>query len=136
METEQWTALLSRIVPQVADDLDDMLGRYDPRRAEPGLDVFPEVSAQLLHQTALKRSDAVAIGFRVSSPLADPADCAARLVAFAAERDAEIIVLAEVDVTGLDRFGFRIERVVGGSPEARRACEAQIRRFWNIDLVF
>ncbi len=58
-----------------------------------------------------------------------------RLAAFAIERDVEIVVLNEADRSGLERFGFRIEQISGDNPEARAACEDQIRRFWNIDLV-
>ena len=45
------------------------------------------------------------------------------------------MVLSTTDVTGLERFGFRIERIAGETREARRRCEAQVRRFWSIDLV-
>lgn len=135
METQRWTALLSRIVPQVADDLDGVVGDFDPRRAPLGRDVFPAVAAALLPKTALKRADAVCVGVRVSAAPPDAADYAMRLAAFAVERGVEIIVLAEVDATGLERFGFRTERIAGDSPEARAQCEEQLRRFWNIDLV-
>jgi D-serine deaminase-like pyridoxal phosphate-dependent protein len=135
MDQQRLTALLSRIGPEAAKDLDDLLGSHDLRRGRPGRDVFPDVQAQLLPHTALKRADSVCVGFRVTAPLANPADSAARLAAFAAERDVEIIVLAETDASGLDRFGFRIERIVGDTPEARLRCEGQILRFWNIDLV-
>lgn len=135
METQRWTALLSRIVPQSADDLDAIAGAFDPRRAEPGRDVFPEVGATLLPQAALKRPDAVCVGVRVAAALPDAADAAMRLAAFAAERNVEVIVLAETDATGLERFGFRVERLAGDSKEARAQCEDQILRFWNIDLV-
>ncbi|MBA3324484.1 MAG: hypothetical protein H0T41_04180 [Rhodobacteraceae bacterium] len=135
METQRWTALLSTIVPQVADDLDGIAGCYDPRRSEPGRDVFPQISAVLLPHAALKRSDAVCVGIRVSAVLSDAADYAMRLAAFAAERNVEIIVLAEADATGLERFGLRVERIAGDGAEARARCEQQIRRFWNIDLV-
>ena len=135
METHRWAEQLSRIVPQDADDLDPMLAGFDPRHDPVGRDVFPEIEAVLLPQVAMKRRDAVAIGLRVSGPLPDAADRAMRLAAFAAERDAEVVVLAEVDGTGLERFGFRTERVAGETAAARAACEDQVRRFWNIDLV-
>jgi hypothetical protein len=28
-----------------------------------------------------------------------------------------------------------VERIAGASEEARAACEDQLRRFWNLDLV-
>ena len=52
-----------------------------------------------------------------------------RLAAFAIERDVEIVVLSEADCSGFERFGFRVERIAGDTPEERAACEDQIRRF-------
>ena len=75
------------------------------------------------------------IGVRVDAPIEDVADRAMRLGMLAMERDCEIIVLNHLPYSGLERFGFRCERMVGDTPEARAACEAQIRRFWNLDIV-
>lgn len=135
MESQRWSGLLSRIVPQDADDLDDLTRPLDRRHGTVGRDVFPEVTALLQPQDSFKRADTVAVGLRVTAELTDACDRAMRLAAFAAEQDVEIVVLAHVDVTGLERFGFRIERVSGETPEARSLCERQIRDFWAIDLV-
>ncbi len=137
MDPKQWNAILSRIGPHDADDLDALLEPFDPRHAPvPGRDIFPLPEAVLMPQVALKREDAVCIGLRApAADAADAADRAIRLAAFAIERDVEIIVLNETDRSGLERFGFRIERISGETPEARAACEDQIRRFWNLDLV-
>lgn len=135
MDGQRWTAILSRITRHEAVDIDDITGGFDPRRVAPGRDLFPELSAVLMPQTALKRSDAVCVGYRVQEAPPDAADRAMRLAAFAIERDVEIVVLTESDSSGLERFGFRTERVAGDTQAARGACEDQIRRFWNIDLV-
>jgi hypothetical protein len=135
METERWSTMLSRIVPEDADDLDPVTRGFDRRLREAGNDVFPRIDAVLRPEAALARVDAVCIGLRVQTVLPDAADRAMRLVAFAAERDVEIIVLSHVDGSGLERFGFRCERVAGATPEERATCEAQICRMWNIDLV-
>ncbi len=135
MDAQRWNALLSRIVPQDAADIDDIVGPFDPRRASEGSDVFPEIPSVLMPQSGMKRRDAVCIGLRAGEMLSDAADRAVRLAAFAIERDAEIVVLAEADASGLERFGFRVERIAGDTEAARAACEDQVRRFWNIDLV-
>ena len=134
METQRWKAVLSRIGPHGADDLDGVVGAHDVPR-DPGREIFPTIAAVPPPQTALKRPDTVCVGIRVAAHLTNAADQALRLIAFAAERSVEIVVLAETDTTGLERFGFRIERIVGDDAEARARCEAQVRRFWNIDLV-
>jgi hypothetical protein len=135
METQRWNAILSRIARHEADDLDDVAAAFDPRRGAPGRDLFPEIGAVLMPQAELKRKDAVCVGYRVQDAPPDAADRAMRLAAFAIERDVEVIALAEGDTSGLERFGIRTERIAGDTPSARAACEDQIRRFWNIDLV-
>ena len=135
MDPKQWSAILSRIGPHDADDLDELLAPFDPRQGAAGRDIFPLPEAVLMPQTALKRADAVCVGLRAPAADGTAADRAMRLAAFAIERDVEIVVLSETDYSGLERFGFRIERIAGDSPEARAACEDQIRRFWNLDLV-
>jgi hypothetical protein len=136
METTQWTSILPRIAPHDADDLDPLLAPRDPRRAEPGRDIFPLPEAVLMPEAALKRADAVCIGLRApAADTSDTVDRAMRLAAFAAERDVEVVILAEADRSGFERFGFRVERIAGDTAEERAACEAQIRRFWNLDVV-
>jgi hypothetical protein len=135
MQTHRWNALLARIVPEEADDLDELTGAFDPRHAPSGRDVLPPLEAALMPTTPLKRRDGVCIGLRVASPLPDAAERAVRLAAFAVERDVEVVVLAEADDVGLERFGFRVERIVGATPLQRETCEAQLRRLWNLDLI-
>ncbi len=135
MDRTQWSTIVSRIGPHDADDLDELLAPFDLRHPAPGRDVFPMPDAVLMPQTALKRSDAVCIGLRSTEIDGSVADRAMRIASFAIERDAEITVLSETDYSGFERFGFRVERIAGDSPEEREACEDQIRRFWNLDLV-
>lgn len=126
---------MSRIGPQDADDLDELLASFDRGQGAAGHDIFPLPEGVLMPHAALRRSDAVCIGLRTAAVDGTVADRAMRLAAFAIERDVEITVLSETDYSGFERFGFRIERIAGETAEARDACEDQIRRFWNLDLV-
>lgn len=135
MDPKQWDTIVLRICPHDADDLDDLLSPFDPRCGEPGRDVFPLPEAVLMPNAALKRGDEVCVGLRAQDADEAVVDRAMRLAAFAAERDVTIVVLNETDRSGLERFGFRIERIAGETPEQRAACEDQVRRFWNLDLV-
>ena len=126
---------MQRIVPQDADDIDALTRAYDERRGPAGRDVFPDLDPTLHCPNAFTRPDMVVVGLRVSAPLPDAHDRAVRLASLAAEQDVEVVVLSTTDATGLERFGFRIERIAGETREARRRCEAQVRRFWSIDLV-
>ena len=57
------------------------------------------------------------------------------LAQMAAEKAAHPVILSHVDVTGLEKFGFRVERVAGNTEAERHAAEEQLKRFWNIVLV-
>lgn len=135
MSSEEWTQALLRMSRQDADDLDDLLAAHDPRQKPLGREVFPPIDPALAHGTEMKRPDEVVVGVKIVAWAPDLADRAVRLAAFALERDAQIVVLASGDGLGLERFGFRSERIAGEEPAERQACERQIRRFWNIDLV-
>jgi hypothetical protein len=135
MDMQRWSALLSRIVPQDADDIDGLTAGYDRRRGAAGADVFPDTPPLLEPRDAFRRADTICVGLRVATTLTDAHDRAMRLAAFAAEQDVEVVVLAHTDVTGLERFGFRIERIAGATRQARERCERQLLQFWGIDLV-
>jgi hypothetical protein len=135
MDETQWIALVSRISPHDADDLDDLLAPFDRRQGIAGRDIFPLPEAVLRPHVVLKRNDAICVGLRAPAPNSVAFDRALRVAAFAIERDVQIVVLSEADYSGFERFGFRIERISGDSGEKREACEDQVRRFWNLDLV-
>jgi hypothetical protein len=137
MEMQDPTAIIARICPHEADDLDDLLVHFDSRGAgsASGADVFPEFHAVLMPDVRFGRSDAICIGLGLYCELADTPDHAVRLGSMALERDVEVVILSEVDLSGFERFGFRVERVAGGTAAARAACTDQIRRFWKLDLI-
>lgn len=135
MEPLLWSSILSRIGQHDAEDIDALLAPRDPHRTEPGRELFPLPEAVLMPEAGMKRADAVAVGLRATAGAADVVERAMRVAAFAAERDVEIVVLTDADRSGFERFGFRVERLAGDTPAARAACEDQIRRFWNLDLV-
>lgn len=132
MDQARWSATVLRIARQDADEIDDLIAEAPP--GPEGRVVFPDFDAVLMPHAAMKRHDAVSVGVRAAPEMPDAADRAMRLAAFAIERDVEVVVLAEGDGAGMERFGFRTERLAGEGV-ARAACEDQIRRFWNIDLV-
>jgi hypothetical protein len=135
MKSPCWTDLVSRIVPQQVDDLDELTRTYDERRGDTGNDIFSSINPVLHCHNSFTRPDTVCVGLRVSATLPDAYDRAMRLATLAAEEDLEVIVLALTDVTGLEHFGFRIERIADVEREARELCEEQVMRFWSIDLV-
>jgi hypothetical protein len=135
MDVQHWNAVLARVTGHDAADIDEITRDFDPRAERAGRDIFPEIPAQLMPEAAMKRPGAICVGLRVEALPDDPADQAMRLVAFALEKDVEIVVLSHVDHCGFERFGFRTERIAGATEAERAACEDQLRRFWNIDTV-
>lgn len=135
MTDPKWGRIAARITSQCAVDIDAIIGAFDPRRNDVGRDLYPETAAVLRGETRMKDENAVAIGIRIADVPDSPADLAMRLAALALEQDVEVIVLSHIDYSGLERFGFRCERVAGETEAARAACSATLCRFWNIEMV-
>jgi hypothetical protein len=135
MQRQEHSAIVSRITPRQADDIDSLLSQFGGRNRLPGQDLFPELAAVLPPEPRFKRADSICVGYRAVGPLADAPDRAARLASLALERDVEVIVLSEADVSGLEQFGFRVERIPPDDTLNRDAWIDQVRRFWGLDLV-
>lgn len=135
MNPEHWLAVLSRIVPASAIDLD--AGEdAPPRRAGEGLSGWhssaPPPSPRLWERGD---TDASWIGIRVDQPIPDPSALALRLAAAALERGVTPVILTSLDASGFERFGFRVERFVPGAGCDRAAWEAEMTAFWSLALV-
>jgi hypothetical protein len=135
MSQSPWTTILSRVTREEAENIDDLLRPHDPRARRMGRDLFPTGVDRVPFTPAFRRDETVVVGVRVTQPREDYADFAVQLSAFALEKDVEIVVLSHLDYAGLERFGFRCERITGETPEAREACERQVAAFWNLEVV-
>lgn len=133
--TAQIEAMLRRLTTAAAENIDDLVTPFDGRHNPVGRPVFPEAVLPTFRETSFKKADAVFIGVRVDAPRENLADMALELGALAIENDAEIVVLSSLDYSGLERFGFRSERITGATPEAREACLEQLRCFWGLELI-
>ncbi|MFN6951326.1 MAG: hypothetical protein ACK4NE_01860 [Albidovulum sp.] len=135
MNPEHWLAVLSRIVPASAIDLDAGVDA-PPRSAGEGLSGW-DPAAPPPSPRLWDRGDTGAswIGIRVDQPLADPSALALRLAAAALERGVTPVILSSLDASGFERFGFRIERFVPGGGSDRLAWEAEMTAFWSLALV-
>lgn len=128
-------ATINRLTRAQPEDLDRLLCGFDPRARPPGQDIAPCPGPVLLPPLQLARDDAIAVGVALSAPVGDPADVAFRLSALAIEQDVEVIVLSMPDYSGIERFGFRTEKVAGETEAERDACRDQLRQFWGIELT-
>ncbi len=130
-----WLKRIGQITPLAPTSLDAALEKLDPRFGKPGTFHFPTAAGDPEIVTPFADPEMVAIGVRITEDTPNRVQLAMKLAQMAAEKDAEPIVLSYVDMTGLERFGFRIERIAGASDEERALAEAQIIKFWNIVLV-
>ena len=136
MSGTHWPTVLSRMTAREPVQLDDDLENLDPRFAKSnGALSFPADAAQADIPTPFGNTKTVAFAARVTDKTKNRVQLAATLAQMAYEKEAEAIVLSHVDVSGLERFGFRVERVAGATDAERAACEAQLIQFWNIVFV-
>ena len=136
MSGTHWPTVLSRMTAREPVHLDDELEGHDPRFAKTaGTLSFPEDAAASDIPTPFDSAETVAFAARITEKTKNRVQLAATLAQMAYEKGAEVIILSHVDVSGLERFGFRVERVAGETEADRAACEAQLIRFWNIVFV-
>lgn len=112
-----------------------MTAPLDPRIRPSGKAIFPDECFGPDVAALLLLEDEAAIGFRIVSPREDIASVAMKLASLGMEHDVEVVVLADGDYSGLERFGFRSEWICGETAEQHDDCLDQIRQFWGIDLI-
>lgn len=128
-------AVLARLAPVSPVDIDDLISEIIPPSRAMGQGVFFLADHTAIPERAEQAAAAPRLGFKVREPIADPANVARRLAVLSLEKSVEVIVLSLVDNCGLERFGFRVERISGQTEREHSLCEAQLRSFWNIGLV-
>ncbi len=133
MTMPDYWAMMSRITPHRADEIDDLTARFDPHAPARGREVFPALAAVPFPEPRFKRDDAICVGFRVAGELPGAAERALRLAALALERDVEVIILSQDGRAGLERFGFRVELIPDAAADPQGDWTEQIRRFWGLD---
>lgn len=129
MPANDWTRVLAGLSPHRPVDLDGddtsaaPPGRLSGERRPPSSRLFP------------MESERAGIGVRIREPLADPVAIAARLAAIASERDLSLVILSDLPRCGLERWGFRVERIAGPDEATRSAQVQEIAAFWGIAVI-
>jgi hypothetical protein len=133
MTDPRWFDLIARLSAEEPVDLDPILsGEGETRPPAPVTTGGPQIRSARLWA----RNEAVShIGIRVDRLPQDPRRIALRLASAAAERDVVPIILTTLGRTGFEPYGFRVERLPDGPPEAVALHEAELRRFWDLALV-
>ncbi len=136
MSDDIWSDIAARLSPSAPVDLDALLPQDRPR---PGGWLEREVGAGWVAPAraiwASRPGGAATIGVRVTGELDNVARTAARLVAIATERNVTPIIFTTLASCGLERFGFRVERLSGANARQQAVCEAELMSFWDIVIV-
>ena len=132
---DRWSRVMTRITKNDAPDIDHITGSFDHRRNPIGQAIFPQGINPLLPQTIFSDQDLTCIGVRITEPRGNLAEFAVRLTMLGLEKNVEVIVFSHLPYSGLEKFGFRCERIVGATEEELTACERQLKQFWNIEII-
>lgn len=136
MSEEIWLDVISRITTEAPIDLDAVV--FANTAVKPPRTVVVPVQDQAGPSTVIwDKTDPESsfIGIRVDTPLTDCTQAAFRLAAAALERGVTPIILTRLTDCGFERFGFRIERIIGDSDADCARLEADITKFWNLAIV-
>ena len=135
MMEHNWDDLICRISPAAPENLDDDLAALDPRTAKTGAINFPISAAENELPVEFATEEVVCFGVRVDEQTTDETTLAMTIAQMAAEKGAFPVVFSHVENCGLQRFGFRVERISGATPAEVAACEEQVKKFWNIVVI-
>ncbi len=135
----RWMATIVRTTSAEPLGLDSLLEQHDALAGpSAGRPVFAPCNAA----KGRRRDDdglRPSVGWLATSDRLDsPASLCAtvvQLASLAVERDCEVIVISDQDVSGFERFGFRTERLAGDTESERETCLSQIREFWQCDVI-
>jgi hypothetical protein len=134
MTREIWLDVVARLSAEEPVDLDPIL--MTPAAAPPAQAAAAPAAPTIRSARLWTRDETVScIGIRIDRLPDDPRRLALRLASAAAERGVVPIILSTLPRTGLEQFGFRVERLPAGPPEAAALAEAELRRFWDMPIV-
>ncbi|MDP2738245.1 MAG: hypothetical protein Q8O82_05930 [Pseudorhodobacter sp.] len=140
MNIDHWLLIISRITSFKPIELDEMFdvslpnqsGGCDAERtASEDRAILPPSSRLWLH----KNNSSSYIGVRVNDVQRHLAQVAFRLAAAALERCVVPIIFSTIPSSGFERFGFRVELLVGESHEDILEREEELKRYWNISVI-
>lgn len=134
MSSDDWATIITKITPNFAVSIDDILEGHDARYGDAGTNSFP--AGNWSHaKTIFKNPATVCIAVRVSDDSDDRFELPMKLAALAMEKDVTPIIFYRGEYSGLEKFGFRVEKITGTTKQEQQECETQLKQFWNISVV-
>lgn len=134
MTADEWSMIITKIAPLNAEPLDDILEVFDIRYGSTGSCILPDKGWHC-NQKAFRHSSTVCIGVRVDGDNIDRTDLSMKLASMALEKEVMPIIFSRGDYSGMEKFGFRVEKVSGKTETQRLECEEQLKHFWDISVV-
>ena len=135
MSELNWAHVVSTITPLEPSDLDGIIDGIKTENPKVNATGFPIDAAVPSLPLDFEDEKTVCFGARITEATPNRVGLAMTLAQMAAEKGAFPVILSHLDYCGLEQFGFRIERISGGTEEEIAACEAQVCKFWNIVVV-
>ncbi|WP_428672446.1 hypothetical protein [Roseibium sp.] len=131
-ELQNWCTVMSRCTASQVIDIDPVLSRFDPATTPMrGKAVLPDTTAIPPRQETSIQRQTVAVLID-AQPDKGPA-LAARLAAFAIEKNCDVVIVTSEDICGFEAYGFRTERVTSNEDDI---LIAQLKSLWGIEIVF
>ncbi|OUS09141.1 hypothetical protein A9Q96_00230 [Rhodobacterales bacterium 52_120_T64] len=134
MTDDDWSMIITKIIPQNAEPIDDILEDFDVRRTSDGACILPD-NGWYSGQKAFQDPSTVCIGVRVDGDNIDTSDLSMKLATMALEKEVVPIIFSRGDYAGMEKFGFRVEKISGKTEAERQLCEEQLKHFWNMSVV-
>ena len=125
-----WQSVLANISVSAPVNIDDDLPLKPQTIAEPSGSVTTDPLPPSRKLFPKQDASLAFIGVRVNERLANPALLATRLAASAMERGVIPIILTGMDESGLERFGFRTERLTNDP-----GSERDLAAFWDLAII-
>lgn len=134
MTKDDWSKIITKITPYSADSIDDILEGHDARFVSGGVNGF-DIGERHFATSPFSNPSTACIAVRVSTDNDDKFDLSMKLAALALEKEVTPIIFNYCDYSGLEKFGFRVEKISGNTAAEIERCEAQLKAFWNISVV-
>lgn len=119
----------------MALDIDLLLQKHDKRHRKKADVIFPTGQGTILPVLETDLPALPVVGVIIQSQAQDLNVLALKLSSLALEKECEIVVISTHDYSGLERFGFRCERLPPAPKSAKQECLEQLKLFWGIEIL-
>ncbi len=137
MNQEHWVSIINRVTAFQPLDLDDDIRKFAPlsNSAASSHMLCGENGKQSAYLWQHDNPNGAFLGVRIKQFPDDIAQLAISLASLAIEKQLYPIILTTLDDTGLQQYGFRVERIAGETPLEITQCEREFTAFWGLVVI-